>query len=803
MAGETLSHYRLLSRIGAGGMGVVYLAHDERLDRDVALKVLAPEVLNDPAATTRFRREALALSRLNHPNIAAVYDFDTQAGVSFLAMEYVSGRAVADIVERGPVPEAELLDLALQLADGLVAAHREGIVHRDLKPGNLRLSVDGRLKILDVGLAKFLAPASSDGATRTELETQSVAGTLPYMAPEHLRGAPVDARTDIYAAGAILYELATGRRPFSEPVTAALIDSILHADPVAPGRLRPELSPVLEGIICKCLEKDPAFRYQSAAELLADLKRYAARSGAESPSVAAVRSTARRTVPRSRARAVWVALPVLALAAVAAALVAFNGFGLRDRLFSSPRHIQSLAVLPFDNLSRDGSQQYFVDGMTETLTAYLSQITSIYVIGRTSAMQFAGVRKPISEIASALKVDAVVEGSVLHVGNRVRITAQLIAANPERHLWSDNYDRETRDILQVHSEVSQAIARAIRATLSPDEQSRLTRTRPVNPEAYQAYLRGRQALGRVGRKSVEQSAADFNQAISLDPSFAPAYSSLAFARLWSGLLLGDTPPRTVASQARAAVAKALELDPSLGEALALEGTLNLYFDWDWTTASARLKRALEVNPSDGLLYHPYADYLLIQGRLEESLDYCRRGASVDPLSPATVSVVAGHLMFLRRWDEAIAVLDPLIAANPQGGALHAMKASALWEKDDFPAAIAEWKTLRTATGALLEREYPGAGDKGAARAVARMLVEQGRSIYVSPYTIATWFARAGDVQPTLDWLDKAYEDRAPFLLHVKADPVFDFVRTDERFQAVVKKIGFPEPASDAQAARQP
>jgi TolB-like protein len=804
MVGETLSHYRILRRIGAGGMGVVYLAHDERLDRDVALKVLAADVLADPSAAPRFRREAHALSRLNHPNIAAVYDFDTQAGVSFLAMEHVAGRSVSDIAEQGPVADPELVNLALQLADGLVAAHREGVVHRDLKPGNLRLTADGRLKILDFGLAKFTGPASADGATQTALETQGVVGTLPYMAPEQLRGAPVDARTDIYAAGVVLYELATGRRPFTEPVTAALIDGILHAAPIAPGRVRPELSPVLEGIIVKCLEKDPGFRYQSAAELLADLKRYAARSTAQS-AVSVPASVAAPIRPR---RAAWqvarVALPLLALAAVAAAMVGFNPFRVRDVLLGGgPERIESLAVLPFDNFSHDPSQQYFVDGMTETLTTHLAQITSIRVVGRTSVQQFAGARKPIPEIADVLKVDAVVEGSVLRQGSRVRITAQLVAANPERHLWANTYDRDLKDILEVHSEVSQAIAREIRATLSPDERSRLARTRAVNPEAYQAYLHGRQALLRMGDEASEQAEIAFGQAIALDPTFAPAYSSLAFMRLWAGVLRGGSPPRTVASRVRAVVAKALELDPSLGEALAVEGTLNLYFDWDWATAAARLKRALEVSPSEPLLYHPYADYLLVQGKLEESLEYCRRGAALDPLSPAINGVVAGHLAFLRRWDEAIAVLDHVREANPDVGLLRGMKADALWGKGDFPAAIAEWTAMGGRTGETLKRGYAEAGPQGAARAVARMLVEASASSYVSPYGVAEWYARSGDTQPAIQWLEKAYEDRSPFLLHMKADPAFEVLRRDERFQDIVRRIGFPEPTGETHPARRP
>ena len=788
-AGTKLGPYEIRSRIGAGGMGEVYLAHDERLDRDVAVKVLAAAVADDPDSASRLRREARALSRLNHPNIAAVYDFDTRDGVTFIAMEYVSGRALGDMASQGALAEDRLLDLALQLADGLVAAHREGVIHRDLKPGNLRLTSDGRLKILDFGLA--IAPSSADDVTQTASEAKGVVGTVPYMAPEQLRGAPVDVRTDVYAAGVVLYELATGRRPFTEPVAGALIDAILHARPPAPRQVRRELSPALEGIIVKCLEREPGFRYQSAAELLADLKRAVARSAAVSE-------------PRVPAPAP-AAAPVATQPAVATArLPRVRGTLSRLReLFGLASHgIRSIAVLPFDNFSRDPSEQYFVDGLTETLTTHLAQIRSIRVIGRTSVMQFAGEKKPpIPEIAGVLGVDAVVEGSVLRDGARVRITAQLVAAAPERHVWASTYDRDLRDILEIHKEVSQSIAREIRATLSPDEKARLSQTRVVNPEAYQAYLRGRQALVHVGPEYWAEAEKAFVEAIARDESFAPAHSGLAVLRLWVGAVGGAVPPRVIASQVRSLVARALALDPSLPEGLAAEASLNLYADWDWPTAHARLKHALEVSPSDGVLYHPYADYLLMQGKLEESVEYCRRAAALDPLSPVAHAVVAKHLSFLRRWDELISIVDGLLVSAPNEPFLRSLKGSALWEMGDYAGAIEELaRALPVPLAAALRRGQAEGGAKAAVRAVARGFAGASRSRYVSPYTIATWFAMAGDTGPTLEWLENAYEDRTPFLLHLKAEPCFDFVREEPRFRSIVDRIGFPDAVGEAQPA---
>jgi len=790
MIGETLSHYRIIERVGGGGMGVVYRARDERLDRDVAVKVLAADLLSDKAAGTRFRQEARALSRINHPNICAVYDFDSERGVSFLAMEYIAGRTLADVVRSGPMAETEILPLAMQLAEGLAAAHREGVVHRDLKPSNLALSADGRLKILDFGLAKLSQTAPPDGATLSVLETKGIAGTVPYMAPEQLRAGAVDARTDVYAAGVVLYELATGRRPFDDPNMPALTDAILHAAPIPPVRLRPEISPALEGVILRCLEKDPALRYQSAGDLLADLKRHQAKSS----------SAAVSPLPASRPRLLRARRPIVAFAilllALAAGAFAFNLFGVRDRLSGRPpgaaQPIESLGVLPFENLSRDASQDYFVAGMTEALTAAVSQIPTLRVIGRASMMRFAGARPSIPEIARLTGVDAVIEGSALRDGNRVRITAQLVAARPERHLWSNSYDRDVRDVLAIHGEVAQAIAREIRTKLSPEAQMRLARARPVNPGAYEAYLRGRAVLANPSAGSFVPAEAAFKQAIALDANFAEAYSSLAYVYMvYSFLGEARLSPRDQASRVRGPLARALELDPSLPEALAVEGTLNLYWDWDWPTAERRLKRALELNPSEGLLYHPYADYLLVMGRLEESLEVVKRGAALDPLSPLTNGVVAGHLLFARRWDEALDQVRRMSAQNPRLD-LRNFAADALWGKGDYRGTLDELMPPPNPLGDAARRALSSEGPRAAARVIARAFASPAPPAVPRPLQVAEWYSRAGDADSAMKWLEIAYGNRAPFLLHIKANATFDPVRDDPRFVALLKRIGFPD-----------
>ena len=431
LVGQTLGHYRIAEKIGAGGMGEVYRAHDEHLNREVAIKVLPSGTLSDESSRKRFRNEALTLSRLNHPNIATVHDFDTQAGVDFLVMEYVPGTTLSEKLAAGPLPEKEAARLCVQLAEGLTAAHERAVIHRDLKPGNLRLTADGRLKILDFGLARLVQPVSGDAETETLTQTRAIAGTLPYMAPEQLRGERVDARSDVWAAGVVLYEMATARLPFEGKTSAVLTDQILHGHATSPQRLQPRLSARLADIILKCLEKDAENRYQSAKELQVDLRRLI--SPTSSASIVA-------GAPRKRTRS---------------------------------RRIRSLAVLPLNNFSRDPEQEYFADGMTEALICNLAKLQAVKITSRTSVMRYKGSETPLPQIAAELNVDAVVEGSVMRVGPRVRITAQLIHAASDTHLWAESYDRDFEDVLLVQSEIARAIAREIQVAITPEEAKRL------------------------------------------------------------------------------------------------------------------------------------------------------------------------------------------------------------------------------------------------------------------------------------------------------------------------------------------
>jgi len=482
LIGATLSHYKILEPLGAGGMGVVYRARDERLERDVAIKVLPAGALADEATRKQFRKEALALSRLNHSHIATVHDFDSSEGVDFLVMELVAGRTLSEEIAGGPLTEGDVRRLGVQLAEGLAAAHRQGILHRDIKPGNLKVTPEGQLKILDFGLAKVLNGISGVSATETVSAPGVVAGTLPYMSPEQLTAGSLDARSDVYSAGAVLYEMACGRKAFPQESPPAVVGAILGQPPTAPHEVVAGMSPALERIILRCLEKIPAHRYGTAGELAEALRH------PDRPQTQQRLATAR--AQRRPARAA-----LLATAGVLAALslvLGLNIGGLRDRTFGGgAAAIHSLAVLPLVNLSHDPEQEYFSDGMTDELITRLAQIGALRVISRSSAMQYKGSRKSLRAIAKELHVGMVVEGSVMRSGDMVRITAQLVDVLRDRHLWAESYERSLSNVLGLQSDIARAIVEKVRVRATPAERARLASARSVNPEAHKAYLAGR------------------------------------------------------------------------------------------------------------------------------------------------------------------------------------------------------------------------------------------------------------------------------------------------------------------------
>jgi len=786
--GLELGHYRIVEKIGAGGMGEVYRASDEHLARDVAIKVLPPGTLTDESARKHFHKEALILSQLNHPNVATIHDFDTQQGVDFLVMEYIPGITLSEKVAGRPLPEKEVLRLGVQLAEGLSAAHEHGVIHRDLKPGNLRVTSDGRLKILDFGLAKLWHPVTDSAATESLSETQAMAGTVPYMAPEQLLGGAIDARTDLHAAGSVLYEMATGQRPFAEVEHAQLIAAILHRPPRPPTALNPQVSPELERIIGKCLEKDAGLRYQSAEELAIDLRRL--QTGVVS-AVQLAASSARWPFAKS----VGLGLGILALIIVL--LIAFNVGRSRDRVLGrtgAPR-IESLAVLPLANLSGDPQQEYFADGMTEALTAELSQISSLKVISRTSVMRFKGVAKPLPDIARELGVDGIIEGSVLRSGDRVRITAQLIYAPSDTHLWAKSYERDLRDVLTLQREVSQAVANEIEIKLTPQEQVRLASVRPVNPEAYELYLKGRYHSYKRTEKDLLKAIEYFQQAAAVDPNYALAYAGLAETY---GLLpfYNVAPSKEAFPKAKTAAIKAVELDDSLAEAHAAMGFVLFYGDWAWLAAERELKLAIELRPNFPTSHHWYAEYLSAMGRHEEAIAEIKRAQKLDPLSPLLFAIGGEIYLLAHRYDEAIEQcqkgldLDPnyFLAMDNMGGGYVGKR---MYSEAAAKYAMAnQVQGISNSTGQAVA--YALTGRRGEALTILRRLQEPSHRSELDSLMAARLYLALGMKKELLDWLERAYEGHEAYVPLWNAHPAFDPLRSEPRFQNLIRRMNFPQ-----------
>ncbi|HXY13220.1 MAG TPA: protein kinase [Terriglobales bacterium] len=747
--GLQLGHYRIVERIGAGGMGEVYRAQDEHLGRDVAIKVLPPGTLSDETARKRFRNEALTLSRLNHPNIATVHDFDTQAGVDFLVMEYVPGTTLSEKLAAGPLPEKEVARLGVQLAEGLTAAHEQAVIHRDLKPGNLRLTPDGRLKILDFGLARLVQPVSGTAETETLSETRAVAGTLPYMAPEQLKGERIDARSDIWATGTALFEMATGRLPFEGKTTVALADQILHAQPASPRRLQPRLSSRLADIILKCLEKDAENRYQSAKELHVDLRRLLLPTSAVNVAAGVVRKR-----PRSK-------------------------------------RIRSVAVLPLTNFSRDPEQEYFADGMTETLICDLAKLRDVKITSRTSVMRYKGSETPLPQIAEELNVDAVVEGSVLRVGARVRITAQLIHAGSDTHVWAESYDRDFADVLLVQSEIARAIAREIHVAITPEEAKRLTRARRVNPEAYEAYLKGQFHWYKLSREHLDTALKYFEVSLAKDASDPLAY--VGIAGVWcSRGDCGLLPPREAYPKAKAAALKAIELDDSLAEAHISMGMIRAA-EWNWDEATKEYGRATELTPNSADAHFFLSDLAISRGHPQEWKTHIDRALKLDPLNFFFQCFYGWQLLYLRRYDEAIAELRKALRTEPNLPAAHLRLWSAYYGKGVHEEAVAAAKTFFETLGdkevvQALHRGYADAGYSGAMRLAAETLTERSRFTYVQPTQIARLYAHAGDRDHALEWLEKAYEERLIAMVHLGVDLDWSSLHSESRFQDLVRRV---------------
>jgi eukaryotic-like serine/threonine-protein kinase len=824
LIGKRVSHYRVLEMLGGGGMGIVYKGEDIKLGRRVALKFLPEELANDSAALERFEREARAASALNHPNICTIYEVEEHDGRPFLVMELLEGQNLREHIKAcggAPLPADEVLDLAAEIASGLDAAHQKGINHRDIKPANIFITTRGEAKILDFGLAKLMelgeyaegtaALGPPDGASPETVtapclqgsRTGPAFGTAGYMSPEQVRGEKLDARTDLFSFGLVLYEMVTGRQAFDFDTTTEVHEAILHRAPAPARQFNPELWPKLEEIIHKALEKDREVRYQAASEMHADferLKETGNRFQATKESAIDVRRLASLggvtvAFPASKIRLQAIAIAGIALLCVLALLSALNVGNLRTRLLgrSAPLRIQSVAVLPLENLSHEAEQDYFADGMTEELIMSLGKIGALRVTSRTSVMQYKGVRRPLPQIGRELNVDAIVEGTVLRSGGHVRITAQLILASTDHHLWAESYDRELKDVLALQNDVARAIANEIRIALTPQEETRLLATRPVNPEAFEAYLKGRYYWNKRTGQGIRKASDYFQQAIEKDAGYGLAYSGLADCN--SGLAWhGFISPAEALPRAKAAALKAIDIDPQSGEAHA-SLALVLHHQGDWAGAETEFKRALELSPRYANAHHWYGDYLSVMGRHEEALVEARRAFELDPLSPIINTWLGLRYYLARRYDEAIAQSRKTLEFDPSFAPAHLLLGQAYLLKGMHEQAISELQTAASLSGASplymaqVGVAYAAAARNADALSVVDRLQKEARQSYVSPYGLAQIYAALGDKPHALKWLQIAYDEPAVWISYVNVDPILDPIRSDPRFQQLVHRVG--------------
>lgn len=741
MIGQTISHYKILEKLGEGGMGVVYKAEDTKLKRTVALKFLPPELTRDPDAKKRFVHEAQTASALEHNNICTIHEIDeTEDRHMFIAMACYEGKSLKERIERGPLKLEETIDIAIQLGQGLSKAHEKGVVHRDIKPGNILITEDGQVKIVDFGLAKLRG--------RTKLtKTGTTLGTVAYMSPEQSQGKEVDHRTDIWSLGVVLYEMLTGQMPFKGDYEQAVVYSILNEEPELITNLRSDVPTELQQVVQKAMQKEPTERYANLAELLTELK------------------SMRKKLQVEDARL----------------------------LAEKEKPLPSIAVLPFVNMSADPEQEYFCDGMAEELINTLTKIENLRVPARTSAFAFKGEKIDMREIGRKLNVATVLEGSVRKAGNRLRITAQLINVADGYHLWSERFDREMDDIFAIQDEISMAIVSNLKVRLLRDEEDKLVKRHTEDPEAYSLYLKGLYFSFKASPEGIEKALQYFREAIDKDPNFALAYTGVAGA--FSSLAIFSLlPTKEILPKVKAALDKALELDDTLAEAHATAASMAFWFEWDWKAAENHFKRALALNPGMASCRALYAWYQLAMGRFDEAISEIKKAQELDPLMPLFYAQGTGIHLTVRKLDEAMDQFYKAIELDPNFGLAYFHGGRVYFLKGMMEEAISAFKKMLGLT------PYPGwaecylgmiyhlQGKKEKAENLLEEVIELKKKTYVSSVCIAILCHELGKLELAYEFYEKAIEERDILMPFIKVHPEHEKHRSDPQFKSLLKKM---------------
>ena len=819
--GTTLGRYEIRSQIGEGGMGEVFLARDTQLDRTVALKILPEPVAADQTRLQRFIQEAKSASALNHPNILTVYEIGQAAAVHFIATEFVEGKTLRQHLSKGPMSLSEILDICVQVTSALSAAHEANIIHRDVKPENIMIRRDGIVKVLDFGLAKLAAPEPAainpEASTRAIIKTDpgTVVGTASYMSPEQARGIPVDVRTDIFSTGVVLYEMVAGCLPFTGSTSSEVMSSILsEKEPQPLARYSREVPTELERVASKALRKNRDERYQTIKDFVLDLKslkqelEFAAKlERSTSPEIREASDATKATAPdpsdravqtatthdmtkplKTRQRSMWLTLTALVAVVAAAAFFGYSRYVGRG----SGSTIRSIAVLPFANADGNPDAEYLSEGISESLINSLSKLPGVKVIARSSSFRYKGKEADPQEVARALGVESILTGRVVHRGDNLLISAELVNASDKTQIWGDQYNRKLADILTVQDEIAKRISETLRLRLSGEQQQRLTKRYSDNVEAYQDYLKGRFYSAKSTESGLKKSIEYFNQAIEKDPNYALAWAGLANG-YWEDSDI-HISPHDAMPKAKQAALKALAIDNTLAEAhgaLAIELTA---YDWDWANAEKEFKRAIELNPDYPTAHAQYGWYLSLMGRSEAAIAELKRATELDPLSTNANGILGLAYGWARRNDEAVAQLQKTLELAPEAWLEMTYLGWVHIGEGKFSEAITVLQRAKQidanqyVLGALGE-SYALSGNRTEAVAVLAQLKEMSKERYVSPHCIAMIYAGLGDKDQAFEWLNKAFEARSEHLTWLKVDARMNPLRSDPRFAEMMRRVG--------------